>query len=278
MLLPYWKGELERNFRNSKAIFNTVFGSGDETKSSLLERLHRTISTYFDLGQQAYFFGLSWFHVLITVLFLSVVLYLGVAKFRGNQSIALIFGFTWLVYLYAASNFQGKIFFFHYKLPLLLAPLLLTISCLAYLDYSKILNKIIGAFLVVCIVFSGFTNIAYDYKYSISKYGEDRLINTYDLIEILHKIPENSTICDPRTKRKRSRNNQYNYLDRYITKKSVKVVYECQPGDYVVQAKSKMVLQETNLWPMFNIEKSESLQQPASLFLETPVARIYILD
>ncbi len=302
-LLPYWIGEISRGFRNTKLIIKTVISSSGGSESGILvslwEKIYRIFSTYFLLGQQTYFFGSSVFHLAVSIVFISLVTYLAIAKFRGNKNIWYILGITWIIYLYAASNLDKENFIFYYKLLILFSPIILTVVSLGYLDYSRTANKMIAALIGICIIFSTVTNLGYEYKFLLSKYGSNRLMNTGELTQLLRQIPEFSTICDPKVKRKRATLNQYNYIDTYITNRSIKVVDNCQKGNYVIHPKRIMLingnflvdktytniyparfegLASNTLWPIFKIVDNESIERKYQPFLETQTAYVYILD
>jgi hypothetical protein len=275
-LLPYWQGEINRNFSNSKQIIMTIFASKNEvTHFSIWQRLSSVIFNYFELGQQAYFVGNSWIYILVSIIFLSLVLYFGIAKFQGNNIIFILFGFTWLLYLYAASNFQGT-FFIHYKLLFLLSPLIFTVITLAYLDYSKTLNIVISIIVIFGIIFSCWSNLSLDYRYLLSKYGSDRLISTTDVVNILNQVPKQSTICEPNYSKSRTIRNPYNYIDMYITKRQLKIVNDCFANNYILHTKYKMIQSMDYLWPVFEIKANQFKEKNYSLYLDTSVAQVYI--
>ncbi|NEQ74490.1 MAG: hypothetical protein F6K23_16490 [Okeania sp. SIO2C9] len=302
-LLPYWIGEVSRGFRNTKLIIKTVIGSSGGSESGILvslwEKIYRIFSTYFLLGQQTYFFGSSVFYLAVSIVFMSLVTYLAIAKFRGNKNIWYILGITWIIYLYAASNLDKANFIFYYKLLILFSPIILTVVSLGYLDYSRTVNKVIAAFIGICIIFSTVTNLGYEYRFLLSKYGSNRLMNTGELTQLLRQIPENSTICDPKVKRKRASLNQYNYIDSYITNRGIKVVDDCQKGNYVIHPKRVILINgnflvdktytniylarfeglvSNKLWPMFEVIDNDKIERKYQPFLETQTAYVYILD
>jgi hypothetical protein len=131
-----------------------------------------------------------------------------------------------------------------------------------------------------------------------SKYGHNKLMNSSEMVQILNQLPVNSTICDPRIKRKRLTYNQYNYIDTYMTHRNIKLVDTCQTGNYLVHPKRIMLIKgnflndrtykktyfvksvssgSTNLWPIFKVEKSNMVARKSKLFLETKTAYVYCL-
>ena len=277
-LLPYWKLELSQNFSNTKAIIRTVIGAGENANSvTILGRIGKIITSYFELGQQAYFVGLSKFYLIIAAIFLALTLLLAVWKFKGNKTIICFLSLTWLLFFYAASNFQG-IFRLHYKLLIIFMPIILVTIALGYLDYDKRINKIFGIIISLGIVFSLGTNFYNDGKYLASKYGYTRIMSTTDLTAFLEEIPLQATICDPQYGRKRKIRNSVNYLDTYITKRQFSTTSTCQPSNYQIIPKYKMDIIDNSLWPIFNLSKNRQSRGETEEFLDTPVAEILIIE
>jgi hypothetical protein len=303
-LLPYWIGEVGRGFSNTKTIFQTIVNSssqsnGSSSLTSFLGKIYNLFLNYFKLAQQVYFWNSSWFYLAISVVFLSGVTYLGISRFRGKKYIWYTWCSTWIIYLCAASNIDSRETVFYYKLLILFTPIVLTVVSLAYLDYSRLKHRMFAIFIGVVITFSWVNNLVYDYQFILSKYGQNRLVSTAEITQILNQLPTGSTICDPRIKRKRSVNNQYNYIDTYITHKGIKVVDVCQAGNYVIHPKRVLLIESnflndktyektyfvkfmppasTNLWPIFKVVENGAIERPSKLFLEIDTAYIYLLD
>ncbi len=274
-LIPYWKGELARNFLNSKQIISVVLGSGNEGSSTnIIKKLSKIVFNYFELGQQLYFPNRGLLYLVISVVFLSLILYFATARFKGNINIKLFLIFTWLIYLYAAANFEGT-FFIHYKLLFIFAPIILAMLAIAYLDYSKQINLIASRIIMAGILVSICINLGWDYQYLASKYSSQRLVATSDIISIFQELPQESTICEPRHKGNRTKVNPYNYIDRYITKKNFNFVTDCSSGDYLLQAKYKLVQSIDNMWPLFTIEPNKIERENLRLVSESYAARVY---
>jgi len=304
-LLPYWIGEVDRHFSNTKEIFKTIVSASSKSNSTgllsnLWSKLSNLFLNYFKLVEQAYFWNSSWFSLVTSVIFLCVVTYLGITRFKGNKYIWYILCSTWLIYLFSASNIDSTTAIFYYKLVILFAPIILTVTSLAYLDDSQLKNRILVVFLGVIIIFSSFQNLIYDYQFMLSKYSQNRLTSTAETIQVLNQLPANSTICDPRIKRKRLVNNQYNYIDTHITHRNIKIVDTCQIGNYVIHPKRILLIEgnflndqtyentyfvknftspgSTNLWPIFEIAKNNQIERRSKLFLETETAYVYLLN
>ena len=303
MLLPYWIGEIGRNFQNTKAILKTVLDSNHNSGDHFLVGLYIKISGFFlgylTLNQQAYFWNSSLFCFVVSILFLSLVSWWGIAKFKGNQPIWLMWCSVWVIYLLAAANINSMGTPLHYRLPILFAPIVLTLNSLAYLDCSPSKKKLFSISVGVLTIGSMFVNSLHDYQFILSKYGTNRLMSTSDITQILTQLPSDSIICDPRIKRKREINNQYNYIDTYITHKGIIALADCQTDSFVIHPKRVMFIennflnrgtyQETyfvesmpksaiNLFPIFKVVENEAMEKPHKLFLETDTAYVYRLD
>ncbi len=273
-LIPYWKGELSRNFINSKQIISVVLGSSNEGSSTnIITKLSKIVINYFELGQQLYFPNQGILYSIISAVFLLLILSFAIAGFNGNINIKLFLIFTWLIYLYAAANFEGT-FFIHYKLLFIFAPIILGILAIAYLDYSKQINLIASGVIIAGIFFSICINLGWDYRYLASKYSSERLVATSDLISSFQELPQESTICEPKHQGNRTKINQYNYIDRYITKKNFNFVANCSSGDYLLQAKYKLVQSIDNMWPLFTIKENEINSVELQLISENSVIRV----
>nr|MDJ0601546.1 hypothetical protein [Crocosphaera sp.] len=296
-LTPYWIGEFGRNFSNTKKIIKIILKSSSEADTSFLMKLFNKLSqlvlNYFTLGQQHYLWNDSWLSLLISIIFLSLVTYWGVIKFKGNPYIWLFWVSTWLIFLLAAANIDAQETVPYYKTLISFAPIVLTIITLAFLDYSSRFQKVLVIFIGIFIVISCLQNLHYDYRFMLSKYSDNALMSTADLTNIMQELPSNSTICDPTIKRKRKRNNQYNYIDTYVTKKGISVTETCQMGHYVIHPKRIMLIESNflnnssytepyffkrnpptsiNLFPVFEISDHEKINRPSDLFLETKTA------
>ncbi|ARI82465.1 hypothetical protein IQ224_00280 [Microcystis sp. LEGE 00066] len=281
-LLHYWKVEIARNFSNTKAIINAIIGSDETTTQSgnLLARLFKAIWEFVFLGNQVYFISKDWlwFNLFLSVFFCVISLYFTLRKFQGNKTILAVLALTWLIFMYAASNYQEEYFFSHRKILIWFAPMLMGIISLAYLNFNNKWPRFFGIILIGLIGYSIATNLYFDQRYISSKYSTERLLSASDIIDIFNQIPPRSNICYPAKKGKRKINNQYDYIDNHITKRNLQVVNSCQTGDYILQSKFKMDLEMNDLFPIFSLTKTPSLEQKANLVLETPEAYLYKLN
>ncbi len=285
-LIPYWQGEFSRNFSNSKQILYTIFNYSSQANSSnILSRLTKVIFNYFELGQQSYFIGNNWLFIAMSIIFLSLVFCFVIILCispkiiliaRVNISILAILSLTWILYLYAASNFQGT-FFIHYKLLFIFAPIIFAVLCLGYLDYNQKYHQYIGILIISGILISIWSNLSFDSKYLLSKYGVNRLVSTADIINVFNKLPNNSTVCEPSYQGSRAIINPYNYIDRYITKKNLKFVSYCQSGNFRLYSRYKLAQSIDNLWPTFKIIENQFNDQNSIIYYEDLSHYVYTI-
>ncbi|QLE57272.1 hypothetical protein [Nostoc sp. TCL26-01] len=302
-LTPYWIGEFSRGFQNTKSIFKTIVTNDSQAGNSFLMNLGKKISNlflnYFKLFQEAYLWNHSWIALVVSVIFLAIITYWGITKFKGNKYIWCIWLSTWGIYLYAASNLDSETTVFHYKLLIIFAPIILTITSLAYLNLSKQKNLIFYVITGMIITYSCLSNLFYDYQFMLSKYGNNRLINTADITKIINQLPDGAVICDPRVRGKRIANNQYKYIDTNITHKNISVVNVCVSGNYVIHPQRLLLIDGTilndpsyekityvkftppepvKLWPIFEIVQNRAIARPAKLVFTTDTANVYLLN
>lgn len=278
LMIPYWIGEINRNWINSNRIIQLITDapSEDGLRSTLAQRLSAIYSSYFELGTDVYFIGNSFKSWLVSAIFLTTIFFITVFKFKGNQSILAIIVVIWLVFLYAYSSTDIESTYnpVFYKLLIYLFPIFLTIFSLAYLDSSKRLDKVLILLIGSGIILSVLINAKFHYNYITSRSGMPRIPNTSDIVEILTELPREATLCHPNGQYKNLK--IYEYTDRYVTQRDLKIEPNCRADHYILYAKydglrgnfkryTKKPLVEN--YPKFNLEYS--------LFKETPLYTIY---
>ncbi|GFE71212.1 hypothetical protein [Chroococcus sp. FPU101] len=280
-LTPYWFGEIERNWLNSKEILALVFKTGEEPKYSMsfFQRLIAVIRGYFDIGKDGYFIGTSRLTKLISILFMGVILLFGILKYRGNQTIYYLWLMISLVFLYAYSsvNMQNTYNPLFYRLLIYLVPIFLTIWCLAYLNFSSRSEKLIIIFLAFSITFCILINLKFHYNYITARVGMPRVQNTTDLVQIVREIPNQATVCDAINYYRNLR--IYEYIDRYITQKKIQFIGECYPTNYLIYQK---YLSHPRTYRLINNKPISEIEPkftyPYHLYKETPLFYIYQID
>ena len=273
-LFPYLQGEISRNFANTKKILSLLRSESHVSQASIIDKLKNILVNYFELGQQLYFPGYLWIYLIASILLLSLILY-GVILFKGNLTIRMFLGLSWLIYLYAAANFQG-IFFIHYKMLFIISPIIFAILTLAYIDYNQPSNIAIASIIVLGIICSITLNFRLDFQYLSSKYSSQRVLATSDIVRIFETIPSSNTICEPKYKGSRLKLNPYNYIDEFITKRKFNFVNVCKSGNYTIHPKYKMQQNIDKLWPLFTIKQNSIDTQNLSLVYDFDVANIYV--
>ncbi|MDJ0843267.1 hypothetical protein [Crocosphaera sp.] len=276
-LTPYWIGELGRNWINTQRIIQLVFDSSTEEgrSVSLLQRFQAIFSGYIDLGKDVYFIGGSEKSAIISIIFLLFILVIAVYKFNGNKTILYSLFTTWAVFLlaYSSTDLEQTYNPVFYKILIYLSPIFLTICSLAYLDFSKKLDKIFIGFIIVCITISLLANIKYFTNYINSRGGIPRVANTSDISEVLENIPPQSTLCHPQERYRNIRNQEY--INKYINQQDLTFVAECEKDFYLLYTKYESLgdyrLKETK--PLS--ENFQNFDHEYELFKETPLFYIY---
>jgi hypothetical protein len=283
-LTPYWRGEIGRGWANTKGIITKITSANSDTETrNIFERIGKAFSTFIELGQQTYFSGFTWWQSTLSIAFFSLLLIVAIAtykKYRGNPTITAFLAFTWLVYIYAASNFWG-LSVIHNKFIILFAPILITVVAIASLDVAHLKQRIAIALLGFFILVSIVLNLHWDFQFLAAKYSSARAISTHDIVEIFQKIPKKSIVCDLKAKSGWQLFNisyAYQYLDLNLAKNDLQFTKECQSGNYALQPKNEMIQAIEISFPMFAITQNEQLQKPYRLFLETPVAYVYQIE
>lgn len=280
-LTPYWVGELDRNWLNTKEILAIVFETSGEKKYlvNFIQRIIAVFHGYFDLGSEGYFLGHWWINKIISLGFMGVILIGSLVKYRGNKTIFYLWLIISLLFLYAYSSVNMKNTYnpVFYKLIIYLLPIFLAIWCLAYLNFTNRLNKLVIIFIAFCIAFCILLNLKLYYNYITARVGMPRVHNTSDLVQVLKEVPDKATVCQSRSHYRSIR--IYDYIDRYITNKNLQFIGECHPNHYLIYAKYRS--DGNNYRLVLNEKFSEAVPNfahPYHLYKETPLFYIYKID
>ncbi|MGB7248985.1 MAG: hypothetical protein WBC73_08605 [Phormidesmis sp.] len=307
-LTPYWIGESSSRFSNTKAILRTALsasGSAPESDEktfflfNIVERLGNTALHALNVVRQAYFWNASVLYLVISLVAITLVVSVAFFKFKGNQTIWLLWLSTWALLLLAAASLDPSDTVFYYRILVTAAPIALTAVALAYVELSGSRAIAYSSAIACFITLSCVNNLYYDAQFMAAKYGGDRVMNTQEIAQIMEQLPIGAKICDPRIARKRSAINQYNYIDTYITHRQIEAVSECEVGSYVIHPKRILNLsgnflnagnyQETysirpdtasaiKLWPILETMENPEITRPASLVMEIQTANVYLLS
>ncbi len=163
-------------------------GASGEPSSNLFTRLFKAIWETVYLGNQVFFLNdnISIFNVVVSAIFFGISLYIVIKKYRGNKTLIGFLAITWIIFLYASSNYPDEHFYSHRKILLWFAPILLAIASLAYLNFTKTFDRILGLVLAIIIGYSIATNLYFNQRYLASKYGSERLLSVADTVEIIN--------------------------------------------------------------------------------------------
>jgi hypothetical protein len=281
-LIMYWNSEINQNFANTKGLVRalTEKGASGEPSSNLFTRLFKVIWETIYLGNQVFFLNdnISILNTIISAVFLIVSLCVVIKKYRGNKTLIGFLTITWILFLYASSNYPDEHFFSHRKILLWFAPIILAIASIAYLNFTRTFERILGLILAILISYSVATNLYFDQRYLSSKYGSERLLSVADTGSIIQQIPVGSILCDPAKKGRRKDRSQYDYIDTFMTKRDLTITNACPSGSYYIQPKFKMAIQINDLFPIFTLAKTSPLDRPTIPLLETPEAYLYKIE
>lgn len=278
-LTPYWLGEISRNWENTARIVSLAIGASSQQGYSvtLLQRLNAIIHGYLDLGKDVYFIGNSWKNIVISLSFFCVILFVGILKFKGNRTIFFMLMGISIVFLgaYSSTDMTKTYNPVFYKLLIYLAPLFLTISSLAYLDLSKKIDKILIAFIIICLTISILINLKFHYNYVSGRWTMPRIPNTFDTAQVIEEVPDNSTLCEAVGNYRNLR--IYEYTNQYITKRNLQFSPECQPGNYYIYEKYESVGDFTmrQKQPLAKLLNKSSRQYQFNVSKDTPLYYIY---
>ncbi len=312
-LTPYWLGEFKNHFGNTKAILRTALSvskSASENNEqtffllSIVERLGSTALHALNFVRQVYFWNGSVLYLVISIGAIAFIFVAALLRFRGNQTIWLIWLTTWALLLLASASLDPSKTVFYYKILLTTAPIVLTVVAIAYVKLSGKAAIAHTLLITTFITLSCLNNLYYDAQFMAAKYGPTRVMNTQEVVQIMEQLPTGANICDPRIARKRSTINQYNYIDTYLTHRQIEAVSECGAGSYVIHPKRTLDLSGNflnagnyrdtylvkadtastarlwpiRLWPILKTVENPEISRPASLVIETQTASVYLLS
>lgn len=221
-LIPYWIGEGQNHWENTKSVLQ--FSLHMEAEKTLSRKAELVFQAYAWLDGLEYFItdqkwirlgGLGFLLFIIPTTFLS---------FRGNRAMLRIFAYIWIIFLCAAASYQADEV--RYRLLIAMAPIFLTISCLSGLTYASLRDRLIGMFLIVGILVSMATNVLAEVRHETYRFGPARLIALSDVIDAFHLVPYGAGMCDM--------NRSDQYIDEYMTRRKLRFSSSCVSGDYEI--------------------------------------------
>ena len=143
LLTPYWIGEMKRGWLNS----NILLYSSDHAVHAFgfVDKIHNAFLSYVWLDGQGYFLGGSGFLQLFGLFFLLAIIPLCFLWFKGNRHMFFVLCCGWIVFLCEAAVQPATEV--RYRLPIVVAPIFLTISACAFLQYRSFRRPRDGSFL-----------------------------------------------------------------------------------------------------------------------------------
>ncbi len=280
-LTPYWAGEATRGWANSRAFVSSIFAHGSAAPTVLI-RLNTVRAAWTSMSEQVFFVdGGPWLKLAGISVLVALPIFAVLLRFRGDRRLLAILVFLWAVYLYASSNYYPNPNYIHYKLPLLLVPIVLTAFIAARFDGSW-RGRTGVALLAGWIAISLFLNARLDADYLVSKAGAERVMTVDDMVAALQSLPAGSTVFQEPDK--------YNdelsleYLGTGVVHRGLRFVASPQVGEFVIQPRydyrhSSRENYETSDFHLRPLEPITSplLSHVLQPFAEAPAYRIYVL-
>jgi hypothetical protein len=231
-LTPYWYGEIKNSWTNSRVVV-ALAREGAVSTPSLQEKIKNSLRAYRWLDGQCYFLGDDARVRQAGLIFLFLILILNAAlDFRGDRALLGVLACMWIVFLCAAAQFPA--IEERFRLPIVLAPVFLTICSLAFLDYTSLWGRALGGVLLLGVAVSAGSNVLMDIRHASYLFGSSRLIAVSDTIDAFEHIPYNASVCDVR------RSDDYvsdRYIDEYVTHRNLRFSEACAPGTYQIAPK-----------------------------------------
>jgi hypothetical protein len=221
-LIPYWIGEIRNHWSNTSEMIGitTLFVGVTHFQERFINFLYSYVL-------------LDGFHYFITpniairsfgLLFLVTVIPLGLMRFRGDRSLLTVFVYAWIVFSCLSAEYPATEE--RYRSIIVMAPIFLTISTLAFLDISTVYAGCFGCLLMMGIMLSMLTNIAMERAHEGYRFGPTRLPAASDIAEALENTPSGASLCD--------NNPADRYIDEYITRRSLRFSQLCDTGQYEI--------------------------------------------
>lgn len=224
-LAPYWRGQINERWRNASEIFSYAHAASG--KMMVMDKIENVMRAYGWLNGQGYFLGDSRLLHRVGLLFLIAIVPIALVTFRGNRVLFAMLCGTWVTYLCAASSYPP--FEIYWRLPIAVAPLFLSVSSLAFINYASIWGRIMGSGLALSLFISITSNVLMDVKHSGYVIGPSRLLAVSDVINALNRIPYGASVC--------AANEADGYIDEYMTKRQLNFSGTCTVGSYAILPK-----------------------------------------
>ncbi len=235
-LTPYWVTEIGNHWDNTRAIVHAVQANAGTPLGAKLDNARHA---YLSLRETMYFpdftrsfapeSTLGQLLKAIGVLFLLLVPWLAAFTFKGNRLLAGVLVLGWLIYLAASANYPTP--YIHYRLPIIIAPLILAVASLAYISYRTVTGRLAAGFVIVCLLVSLVINGVDDVAYLQAKFASQRLMRTTDMISALTDLPAGATVCGSE---RQAHLHPLMYLDEFIVKRGLRFATTCTPGAYQI--------------------------------------------
>jgi hypothetical protein len=221
-LAPYWVGQMQTHWQNTQQVIALLHDSA--TTAPPQEKFENAWRGYKWLSGQVYFVGSNAIAREGGVVFLIIIAVLGILKFRGDSALFAVLACLWIVTLYASANHAP--WFMHYRLLITAAPIFLTVSALAFLDYDLFVNRAFACFLLSGVIASMIANAPLDIKREAETFGPYRILSVSAIEDAFSSIPYGARVCTVREGDP--------FVDEYVTRRNLQFSATCIPGSYEI--------------------------------------------
>jgi hypothetical protein len=191
ILFPYISSEINNNFKNTYAIWDTVFNQTKEPHS-VVEKLNHLFDPVIALANNVYF-PLTNMPIVCFLLVLGVIIF-GSLYYRGRRFYFFNFWLILVLFILASNSYWGPLHK-HYMVLIWPIPLFFFISLFFVKHQSKVGKSISVFFLALGGLFFVQQNLEGISNIIANKFSDKRVVNVSDMKVILSQIPKGASVC-----------------------------------------------------------------------------------
>lgn len=230
----YLIGEISTGWINTQNMLSVINDSSQSIQTSLFEVLSRPFINYLLMVEKAYIVEPK--YQFLALLFSVVTIFFGIFNFKGNKFLLGQIIISLMIYSLGISFYSGE-FKSRYQIIIWYMPILTSILSLAYTPKNIYLKVFQIFYTVVFITLSIYFNWNYTLNFLNRVYGDTKLIDTDEIINILTSLPDRSTICYPWGVGY-DYYPQFKFIDQYITLKAHILENNCVNSEYYIHLKN----------------------------------------
>jgi hypothetical protein len=247
-LAPYAKGELNRNFKNTKNLREQILlGTGD---ISPIERYKRALFYQKGTNNIAFFANVNSNSIPVIYYVLASIPFLFAAKaYRIQRNMTITFSIIWLLFIIIGTSYMGDVGS-HYLLLGIFLPMLFILSGLITKK-----NNYVYALVVIYLFVSIIVNLIYFYNFFKRESTSPKRVSINEKISILNSVPKDVAICG---KFNGANSDDLAYIDKYVLKNNRVFRITCVYGDYKISPSFEL---PTKGFKVLKIENKYSIYQ-----------------